>query len=195
MKLQKGTDNIYDDYNSNEARKIGQNLKRIRQNNGLSQEAFAELIGVSRQTVINWEKGNSLPSVDKVGIIIDKCSTSIEEILGKETVCNRESECEGTGCFACGEENCASVAERKSDLLKIALITGLAVFALLVLFIIVVMVMTVITNMDGDAYAMSYAFSLSDIDKLILAGIALVAALVGISTGVAKMINKKGSSK
>ena len=92
--MQKGTDNIYDDYNSNEARKIGQNLKRIRQNNGLSQEAFAELIGVSRQTVINWEKGNSLPSVDKVGIIIDKCSTSIEEILGKETVCNSESECE-----------------------------------------------------------------------------------------------------
>lgn len=195
MKLQKGTDNIYDDYNSNEARKIGQNLKRIRQNNGLSQEAFAELIGVSRQTVINWEKGNSLPSVDKVGIIIDKCSTSIEEILGKETVCNRESECEGTACFACGEEICASVAERKSDLLKIALITGLAVFALLVLFIIVVMVMTVITNMDGDAYAMSYAFSLSDKDKLILAGIALVVAFVGISTGVAKMINKKGSSK
>lgn len=195
MKLQKGTDNIYDDYNSNEARKIGQNLKRIRQNNGLSQEAFAELIGVSRQTVINWEKGNSLPSVDKVGIIIDKCSTSIEEILGKETVCNRESECEGTACFVCGEEICASVAERKSDLLKIALITGLAVFALLVLFIIVVIVTTVILQTNSDAYALSVVISMGDKDKLVLLGIALVAVLVGISTGVAKIINKKGSSK
>ena len=195
MKLQKGTDNIYDDYNSNEARKIGQNLKRIRHNTGLSQEAFAELIGVSRQTVINWEKGNSLPSVDKVGIIIDKCSTSIEEILGKETVCSRECECEGTACFACGEEICASVAERKSDLLKIALITGLVAFAFLAMFIVVMIVLTVISHTKSDAYAISYAFSLSDIDKLILAGIALVAALVGISTGVAKMINKKGSSK
>ena len=193
--MQKGTDNIYDDYNSNEARKIGQNLKRIRHNNGLSQEAFAELIGVSRQTVINWEKGNSLPSVDKVGIIIDKCSTSIEEILGKETVCSRECECEGTACFACGEEICASVAERKSDLLKIALITGLVAFAFLAMFIVVMIVLTVISHTKSDAYAISYAFSLSDIDKLILAGIALVAALVGISTGVAKMINKKGSSK
>lgn len=195
MKLQKGTDNIYDDYNSNEARKIGQNLKRIRQNNGLSQEAFAELIGVSRQTVINWEKGNSLPSVDKVGIIIDKCSTSIEEILGKETLCSRECECEGTACFACGEEICASVAERKSGLLKIALITGLAVFALLVLFIIVVIVTTVILQTNSDAYALSVVISMGDKDKLVLLGIALVAVLVGISTGVAKMINKKGSSK
>lgn len=193
--MQKGTDNIYDDYNSNEARKIGQNLKRIRQNNGLSQEAFAELIGVSRQTVINWEKGNSLPSVDKVGIIIDKCSTSIEEILGKETVCNRESECEGTASFACGEEICASVAERKSDLLKIALITGLVAFAFLAMFIVVMIVLTVISHTKSDAYAISYAFSLSDIDKLILAGIALVVVLVGISTGVAKIINKKGCSK
>lgn len=87
------------------------------------------------------------------------------------------------------------MAERKSDLLKIALITGLAVFALLVLFVIVMIVKTVISHTNSDAYAISYAFSLSDMDKLILAGIALVVVLVGISTGVAKIINKKGCSK
>lgn len=195
MKLQKETNKIYDEYNSNEAFKIGQNLKRIRQNNGLSQEAFAELIGVSRQTVINWEKGNSLPSVDKVGIIINKCSTSIEEILGKETVCSRESACEETALLAGAEEICESMAKSKKDSQKIFLLTGLAVFALLVLFVIVVIAKTVISHTNSDAYSMSSAFSFGDVDKLILAAIAFVIVFVGIATIVVKIINKKGSKK
>ncbi|MDE7095567.1 MAG: helix-turn-helix domain-containing protein, partial [Anaeroplasmataceae bacterium] len=37
--------------------KLEDKIKLIRQNAGLSQEKFAEMMGVSRQTVINWERG------------------------------------------------------------------------------------------------------------------------------------------
>ena len=35
-------------------------LQQIRQENDISQEAFAELLGVSRQSVSKWERGGSL---------------------------------------------------------------------------------------------------------------------------------------
>ena len=37
--------------------KIGAIIKKARQEKGLTQEAAAEALGVSRQTVSNWENG------------------------------------------------------------------------------------------------------------------------------------------
>ncbi len=42
---------------------IGQKLQEARHARGLTQEAAAELVGVSRQTISNWERGKSLPDV------------------------------------------------------------------------------------------------------------------------------------
>lgn len=39
---------------------IGRKLRDARKNSGLTQESVAELLGVSRQTVSNWENGISL---------------------------------------------------------------------------------------------------------------------------------------
>ena len=41
-------------------------LQQIRQENGISQEAFAELLGVSRQSVSKWERGRGYPEIDKL---------------------------------------------------------------------------------------------------------------------------------
>lgn len=50
---------------------IGMNLKYLRDKENLTQEQFAEKIGISRQTVAKWENGDSLPDVEK-GIEIAK---------------------------------------------------------------------------------------------------------------------------
>ena len=42
---------------------IGQKLQEARHARGLTQEAAAGLVGVSRQTISNWERGKSLPDV------------------------------------------------------------------------------------------------------------------------------------
>lgn len=39
---------------------FGDNLKKVRKEKGLSQEALAEKINVVRQTISKWEKGVSL---------------------------------------------------------------------------------------------------------------------------------------
>ena len=42
---------------------IGQKLQEARHARGITQEAAAGLVGVSRQTISNWERGKSLPDV------------------------------------------------------------------------------------------------------------------------------------
>ena len=68
---------------SDECVAIGINLKNIRLRSGLSQECFAERVGVSRQTVVNWERGKSLPSADKITHIIKEFSLSLEDIFSE----------------------------------------------------------------------------------------------------------------
>ena len=41
--------------------KIGEFLKELRKQKGLTQEQFAEIVNVSNRTVSRWENGNNLP--------------------------------------------------------------------------------------------------------------------------------------
>ena len=41
-------------------------ISKLRANANMSQEQFAELFGVSRQSVQKWESGASLPELDKL---------------------------------------------------------------------------------------------------------------------------------
>lgn len=45
---------------------IGENIKRIRINNQLTQEEFSDLIGISRHSLLNYEKGNRIPSMEVI---------------------------------------------------------------------------------------------------------------------------------
>ncbi len=59
------------------------NLKRIRKENNLSQEQFAEKLGVSRQAVSKWESGQSYPEMDKVLQICKLYNFNIDELLNQ----------------------------------------------------------------------------------------------------------------
>ena len=60
---------------------IGDNIQALRIKNNLSQEAFAEAIGVSRQAVSKWELGQASPDVDKIVNICKLFSVSSDELL------------------------------------------------------------------------------------------------------------------
>lgn len=51
---------------------ISNKIKEIRNKHNLSQEVFAEKLGVSRQSVISWEKGKTIPQTD---MLIRICET------------------------------------------------------------------------------------------------------------------------
>lgn len=48
-------------------------IKRLRQQCLLSQEAFAKVLGVSFTTVNRWEAGKSIPSYKAMKLIDDYC--------------------------------------------------------------------------------------------------------------------------
>lgn len=60
---------------------IYEKIRDLRSKNGLSQEALAEKLGVSRQAVSKWELGQTLPEVDKVIMMSKLFSVTTDEIL------------------------------------------------------------------------------------------------------------------
>ncbi|KIL51569.1 hypothetical protein KP77_10810 [Jeotgalibacillus alimentarius] len=56
-------------------------IKELRQENGISQERMAAMLGVSRQTIISIEKGRYNPSLP-LAIQIARCfDTYVEEVF------------------------------------------------------------------------------------------------------------------
>lgn len=56
-------------------------LQQLRKQNGLSQEALAEILDVSRQSVSKWESGQVYPEIDKIIFISEYFHVSIDELL------------------------------------------------------------------------------------------------------------------
>ena len=64
---------------------IGEKLKQKRNEAGFSQELLAEKIGVSRQTVSNWENNRSYPDIGSVLRLSDLYGISLDELLKEDT--------------------------------------------------------------------------------------------------------------
>lgn len=61
--------------------KIGQFLKELRQERGLTQEALAAKLGVSNRTVSRWENGVTMPDFDLMRELGGYFGVGIEELL------------------------------------------------------------------------------------------------------------------
>lgn len=64
---------------------LGEKIYSLRVKNGLSQEAFGEKLGVSRQSVSKWETDQSVPELDKI-VMISELFTVTTDYLLKESV-------------------------------------------------------------------------------------------------------------
>lgn len=63
---------------------IGSRLKKARGEIGLTQEKVAEELGVSRQSVSNWENNRSYPDIVSVIKLSDLYSVSLDELLKED---------------------------------------------------------------------------------------------------------------
>lgn len=59
-------------------------LLEIRKSCGMSQEALAEKVGVSRQAVSKWETGEALPDYAKLIALADTLEVSLDDLCGRE---------------------------------------------------------------------------------------------------------------
>ena len=60
---------------------LGQAIAQIRKERGLTQEAFAKMYNVTRQTVSNWENEKSYPDLSTVVKISDEFNVSLDILL------------------------------------------------------------------------------------------------------------------
>ncbi len=65
-------------------KKIGSLLKKLRNEKGLTQEQFAEMVNVSNRTVSRWENGNNMPDLDILIQISDYYEIDLRELLDGE---------------------------------------------------------------------------------------------------------------
>lgn len=61
---------------------IGENIKRLRLERDLTQEALAEFLGVTFQSISKWERGESYPDITLLPAISGFFGVSIDELMG-----------------------------------------------------------------------------------------------------------------
>ena len=59
------------------------NIKRLRQQKGMTQEILAEKLHIVRQTVSKWEKGLSVPDSEMLVRLAEVFEVSVSELLGE----------------------------------------------------------------------------------------------------------------
>ncbi len=63
---------------------VGEKIKKYRKDLGLSQEELSQKLLVSRQTISQWEKDQTVPTIDNLIRLSDIFSTSVDELLDSE---------------------------------------------------------------------------------------------------------------
>ncbi len=59
---------------------IGENIQLLRKKAGLTQEALAEKVNVSRQTIAKWESGESVPDLALAARLAEALDVSLDEL-------------------------------------------------------------------------------------------------------------------
>lgn len=65
---------------------FAERLRNLRKEQGWTQVQLAGKIGVSKQSVSNWENDNILPSVEMLAHIADLFQVSTDYLLGREAL-------------------------------------------------------------------------------------------------------------
>ena len=60
---------------------LGQKIKELRMDKGLTMEEFGKLCNTEKQTVNNWEKGRNEPSPDRLKMIADAAGKTVSEFV------------------------------------------------------------------------------------------------------------------
>lgn len=68
---------------------FGEKLKKLRKDNGLTQEQLAEKLYVTRTAVSKWETGNGYPAIDSLKMISELFGISIDELISDGDVENK----------------------------------------------------------------------------------------------------------
>ena len=64
--------------------KLSEKIKIVRKARGYSQEELGKKVGVTRQTVFDWEKGNYEPNLDSMRFLTQELEVSFDTLLDED---------------------------------------------------------------------------------------------------------------
>ena len=91
---------------------IGENIRKLRHTQGLTQPEFAERIGVSRNSLSRYENGSSPISTNIIDRICQAFQVSYREIVGEEKMINPLEEYQLSSKIDLFKERAASILAR-----------------------------------------------------------------------------------
>lgn len=109
---------------------MNENILKLRKGLKLSQEELAEKIGVTRQTISNWELGETQPNVEQLKKLSEVFKISIDELVGNDV----------KGIL---EEKISNTEKLAGIIIKILKVMGIIFVVLLVIDIISLIVFSV----------------------------------------------------
>lgn len=63
---------------------VGTRIREHREAAGLRQDQLAEICGVSRQTISNWERNKTLPDIESLKLMSHELGTTIDALVGDD---------------------------------------------------------------------------------------------------------------
>lgn len=78
---------------------LGNRILELRKKNGLSQEKLGEKIEVTRQTISNWELGETAPNPTQLKLLSEIFNVSIDELLNNDVTKKFEDNKKMTSTF------------------------------------------------------------------------------------------------
>ena len=79
-------------YSNLNNRSFGTRLADLRKQAGLSQEEFAELLEVSRQSISKWENDKAYPEMNRLIFMSDYFNISLDELMRGKQILNVEEQ-------------------------------------------------------------------------------------------------------
>jgi len=63
------------------AESVGENIKKVRKSKGLTQKELAEMLGVSQQTVAQYERTDKMPKIKTIKTIAEVLNVPVDTII------------------------------------------------------------------------------------------------------------------
>ena len=63
---------------------IGQRIKELRKNNGWTQQQLGDMLNVTKVSICCYEKGNRIPSLDKLRDLSNIFKVSLDYFIGND---------------------------------------------------------------------------------------------------------------
>ena len=105
---------------------FGEKIQKLRKEAGMSQEELAYQLGVSRQAISKWERGNGYPETEKIVRMSKIYHVTLDYLLNEEDVQTQEANAE-RGIYVSREMADGFLLYQKRRFLKIAAAVGIMV--------------------------------------------------------------------